>query len=91
MELNQWHSLRVTYYSYNNYVALELNGNLVGFTTFKSVLSGLRLSSGSLYIGKTSSSITKPPATLINHGFIGCIDQVSKKYKSKMLLSVIII
>lgn len=76
IELEKWQSLRIVYYAYNNYVTMELNKRLVSFTTFFSTLSGLRLSSGSLYIGKTSPIVVSPPATLVKSGFKGCIDQV---------------
>lgn len=40
-------------------------------------MSGLRLSSGSFYIGNIPPSIvTNPPGTVITQGFVGCFDQV---------------
>ena len=76
VELEKWQSLRIVYYAYNNYVTMELNKRLVSFTTFFSTISGLRLSSGSLYIGKTSPTVVSPPTSLVRSGFKGCIDQV---------------
>ena len=37
---------------------------------------GIRLSSGSLYIGRLSSSFTGQPDDAVVDGYIGCIDQV---------------
>ncbi|XP_003390606.1 PREDICTED: multiple epidermal growth factor-like domains protein 9 [Amphimedon queenslandica] len=77
IELEKWQSLRIVYYAYNHYVTMELNKRLVSFTTFFSTLSGLRLSSGSLYIGKTSPIVVSSPASLVKSGFKGCIDQIN--------------
>lgn len=74
--LEKWQSLRVIYYAYNNYMTMELNKRLVAFTSFFSTVSGLRLSSGSLYLGKVSSVVNSPPSSLVKSGYVGCIDQV---------------
>ena len=76
VELEKWHNLRIVYHAINNLVIMELNKHLVSFTTFSSTLSGLRLSSGSLYIGRTSPNVSDPPTLLVKSGFKGCIDQV---------------
>ncbi|XP_019858033.1 PREDICTED: uncharacterized protein LOC109586294 [Amphimedon queenslandica] len=76
MELEKWQNLRIIYHSINNIVTMELNKRLVSFTTFTSTLSGLRLSSGSLYIGRTSPNVSSPPTSLVKSGFKGCIDQI---------------
>lgn len=76
VEKSVWHNLRVTYHSHNNFVALEVDNKLVDFAVYQSEFSGLRLSNGSLYIGKVSSAVSKLPYGLIARGFEGCIDQV---------------
>jgi hypothetical protein len=85
VKLNDWHIARVTYYSSINYAALELDGKIVSFGLLEKIHStslhqstyGLRLSSGSLYIGKLPSIIAMPPDLLTKQGFVGCLEKVN--------------
>ncbi len=45
-----------------------------------SQVKGVRLSSSSLYVGNIPNTVSDPPNTAIDYGFVGCIDKVLSLY-----------
>ncbi len=61
----------VCWSDFNNFVlsALQLIGT-------GSRVNGVRLSSGSLYVGNVPDTLNQKPNALVESGFVGCLDKV---------------
>ena len=56
------------------FCVLFLSLQLIG--TGSSRVNGVRLSSGSLYVGNVPDSLNMKPNALVESGFVGCLDKV---------------